>query len=225
MATFRKDPLVNEQYYHIYSRSIAKYVIFNDSSEFERMLDLINLYRFCDFDYKYSRFKQFDFQTQSEIIERLKNQNKTLVDIIAYSIMPTHIHLVLKQNTDDGITKYMSRILNSYAKYFNQKHHRLGHLWSQRFQNVLVNSDEQLLHLTRYAHLNATSAGLVKKPEDWFFSSYLEYIKPESSGGICNFDGLFDLTPAQYQKFVNDRKSYQRDLSIIKNILIDDYSG
>lgn len=189
------------------------------------MLELINLFRFIDFRHRYSQFKKLDISTQSEIISRLIKQNETLIDIISYSIMPTHLHLILKQNTSDGITKYMSRLLNSYAKYFNQIHHRSGPLWSGRFQNVLVDSDEQLLHLTRYLHLNATSAALTKKPEDWVYSSFLEYIKPDLSGGICNLEGLFDMTPDQYRKFVDDRKSYQRDLAIIKGLLIDDYSG
>lgn len=226
MATFRKDPLINEQYYHIYNRSISKYVIFNDSSESERMLELINLYRFKNFNHKYSRYKQFDIETQSEIIDRLVNQNETLVDIIAYCIMPTHIHLILKQNTEGGITKYMSRISNSYAKYFNQKHHRTGHLWSGRFHNLLITSDEQLLFLTVYLHLNPTSAKLVNKPENWLYSSYREYLnKIDQKLRICPYNKVLDIEPKKYSILVNDRKQYQQNLSIIKKILIDDYSG
>ena len=70
----------------------------------------------------------------------------------------------------------MRRLLNSYTRYFNEKIKRKGPLWEGRFKKVLVNSDEQLLHLTRYVHLNPVSAGIVEKPEDWPCSSYREYI-------------------------------------------------
>jgi putative transposase len=79
--------------------------------------------------------------------------------------MPTHIHLVLRQLKDGGISKFMSNILNSYSRYFNIKHNRKGPLWEGRFRKVLVGSDEQLLHLTRYVHLNPVTACLVDKPK------------------------------------------------------------
>jgi putative transposase len=140
--------------------------------------------------------------------------------------MPTHIHLLLKQITDDGISKYMARVLNGYSRFFNIKHKRLGPLWSGRFKNVRVEDDEQFLHLTRYIHLNPTSAGIVEKPEEWENSSYIEYIRPkESQDSICNFKDLLQMTPKGYQKFVEDRKDYQKNISLIKHQMIDDYSG
>lgn len=220
----RKDPLTTGHYYHIFSRSIASYVIFNAQDDYRRFGELINLYSFSDFNYRYSAFVELAIRMQKEVVDGLDGDKK-LVEIVAYCLMPTHIHLLLKQIADDGISKYMAKVLNSYTRYFNLKHHRKGPLWEGHFKNVLVDSDEQLLHLTRYIHLNPTSADLVKKPEDWTYSSYLEYIKPDLTGGICNFENLFDLNSAQYQKFVNDQKSYQRDLAIIKGISIDNYTG
>lgn len=221
---YRKEPLATGHYYHIFTRSIAKYVVFNDQDDYGRFNELINLYRFKDFNYKYSSFLYLKTEMQEIVVNGL-DKNEKLVEIVAYCIMPTHIHLLLKQTTDDGISKYVAKILNSYTRYFNSKYHRKGPLWEGHFKNVLVNSDEQLLHLTRYIHLNPTSIGLIEKPENWMFSSYPEYIKPDSAGGLCNFEDLFNLSPSQYRKFVNDQKSYQRNLSIIKSILIDNYSG
>ena len=139
--------------------------------------------------------------------------------------MPTHLHLILKQITDGGISKYVSRVLNSYTRYFNLIHRRTGPLWSGRFKSVLVAENDQLLHLTRYIHLNPTSAGLVKKPDDWQFSSYKEYVHDKSVKGICKFDNIIDLKSSQYKKFVADRQGYQKELSKIKQILIEDYTG
>ena len=143
-----------------------------------------------------------------------------IIQIIAYCLMPTHIHLVLKQLSPNGISIFMSNVLNSYTRYFNTKHHRKGPLWESKFQNVLVNKDEQLLHLTRYIHLNPTSASLVKKPQDWQFSSYKEYLG-QIDHPICQFNDLLEIHPKQYQNFVQDRIAYQKELSIIKKCLID----
>jgi len=210
---YRKEPLVSGSVYHVYSRSIAKYVIFNNAQDFNRLINILDLYRFNNFNFKYSRFLNLDKKLQAAIINEMKKSGQVDVQIIAYCLMPTHIHLILKQITDKGISNFMAKTLNCYTRYHNIK-----------FKSVLVKSDEQLLHLSRYIHLNPTSAGLVKKPQDWDFSSYQEYLG-QSNLQLCSFDGLFDFTPKQYQEFVNDRKSYQKNLSIIRKIIIEDYAG
>lgn len=225
MTLPRQDVLANNQIYHVFSRSIAKFIVFNNQNEFNRMIELIRLCRFNNFHHKYSKFLELKPENRIEIIKSLENDNDVLVEIIAYCIMPTHIHLILKQVSDQGIIKYLGRILNSYSKYFNLKHNRKGPLWTSRFKNVIVDTDEQLLHLTRYVHLNPTSTNLVENPKDWIFSSYLEYIHPDEKKSICTFRKLFDFTPKEYEEFCLNRKSYQQELSKIKSILIDNYAG
>lgn len=226
MTQYRKDKLENDFYYHVFNRSIAKFIVFNNEEEFSRFLEIFDLYRHVDFNYQYSKFIRLDHVKQSQIIKNLKSDNNVLVEIIAFCIMPTHVHFLLKQVSDQGISKFMGKILNCYSKHFNIKHNRIGPLWAGRFKSVLVENDNQLLHLTRYIHLNPTSANLVKSPSDWYYSSFLEYLDDQGDEEhLCNKDGLFDLTNREYEKFVNDHKSYQRELSIIKSLLIDEYSG
>lgn len=226
MTQIRKDRLENNYYYHIYSRSIAKYIIFNDYSEFNRMVELFSLFQFANFDYEFSKFFRLTDKEKNVILNKLKERNDKMVEIISYCIMPTHFHLVLKQVRNDGISNYVSRSLNSYSRYFNTKHKRIGPLWSGRFKNVLIGDNEQLYHLTRYIHLNPTSAGLVEKPEDWIFSSYQEYTnKRDEKFDICNYGEVIDINPSSYTKFVNDQKEYQRKIGIIKSLIIEDYTG
>jgi putative transposase len=78
--------------------------------------------------------------------------------------------------------------------------------------------------LTRYIHLNPTSAGLVTKPEDWSSSSYNDYINTANKE-LLKYSDLFSITPKDYKKFVMDHKDYQKELSKIKRIIIDDYTG
>lgn len=224
--SIRKIPLVSGQYYHIVSRSISKYRIFNTEQDFEKMKEIMKNYQFSDFAMHYSEYCILSNRAKTAIHKALFDSENRLVEIIAYCIMPTHIHLLLKQITENGISRFISKSLNSYSKSFNSKHKRKGPLWEGRFKNVLVNSNEQLLHLTRYIHLNPASAGLVDKPEDWKYSSYGEYLKKFAGiNDITVRGGLFDFSPARYKEFVEERISYQRKLSIIKKLLIDGYAG
>lgn len=223
LMSFRKIPLVNGQYYHIFTRSIAGFSVFNDNDDFSRMESLLGVYRFKDFVYKYSRFISSDLIMQNAIIARLEKGSPLLVKIVAFSTMPTHIHLILQQTLDNGISKFISDVLNSYTRYFNVKHKRKGPLWEGPFNNVLIKTDEQIIHLTRYIHLNSTTAGLTKNPEDWIYSSYRAYIGMTGKN-FCDFEFL-DIKPTKYRKFVTDQKLYQKELALIKSLLIDHYTG
>lgn len=124
----RKIPLVNLEYYHIFNRSIAGFKIFNESEDYFRMLDIISLFRFVDFKDNYANYLKLTKDLQKRIKQDLEKSSKKIVNIIAYCLMPTHPHLILKQNIDNGITNFMSRVLNSYSRYFNTKYHRKGPL-------------------------------------------------------------------------------------------------
>jgi len=217
MATIRKVSLVNGEIYHIFNKSIAKYKIFNIEKEFLRMVRLFSYYQ----QERGMKFSQWiKKKKQSSKAKSLKGDK--LIDIIAYCVMPTHIHLVLKQLKDKGISVFMSQISNSYARYFNIKHKRKGPLWEKEFQNVLVSTDEQLLHLSRYIHLNPVTVSLVDKPEDWLFSSYKEFLGEVGEGDkFCSFEDILDITPKQYKTFVDDRISYQRELDEIKHLIME----
>lgn len=219
----RKIPLANGEVYHIFTRSIADYHIFNDASEFLRMIQLMRYYqfenelRFSEFlDYKLVQSFGFD-----SALKTITKDKKPIVQIIAYCLMPTHPHLILKQLNDNGITKYLSNILNGYTRYFNTKHKRKGPLWESEFKNVLVDSDEQLYHLSRYLHLNPVTARLVETPENWVFSSYREYISKANCAEICDFRDQMNIKPSSYKKFVNDQISYQRELDKIKHLILE----
>lgn len=144
------------------------------------------------------------------------------VQFLAYCLMPTHIHLALKQLQDNGISIFMSNIANSYARYFNTRHKRKGPLWVGKFKSVHIETDKQLLHLTRYLHLNPTTAELVQAPENWHWSSYPEYIDPhQTKYPLCQFEEMISMTPRQYKSFVDNHKHYQHELGKIKKLVLE----
>lgn len=155
------------------------------------------------------------------IFDSMAKDQDDIIQIIAYCLMPTHIHLILKQLKDKGISIYLSNIQNAYARYFNTIHKRKGPLWEGQFKNVLVENDEQLLHLTRYIHLNPVTAEMVNKPESWQYSSYLEYLGSDTIRRFCSYEEILEINPKKYQTFVRDQISYQKGLAKIKKLTID----
>ncbi len=221
----RKEVLQTGEIYHVFNKSIAGYKIFNNDGEFERIRQLLCYYRCRGAQIQYWNFlKSANVNVQGfyKHAYTLHKEFGELVQIIAFCIMPTHIHLILKQQVNDGIRRFIGNVLNSYARFFNIKHNRKGPLWVGRFKNVRVSSDEQLLHLTRYVHLNPVTAYLVEQPEKWEFSSYQEYVNganiPQEKK-LCAYGTFVEMKPSEYRRFVMDQKDYQRELANIKQFI------
>jgi len=217
----RKDPLKNGYLYHICTKSIAGYIIFRSHEDYSRMKEMMKYYALDNPPVRFSLYQKLVLAGNIGSFQELSsNDKRLLVDIIAYCIMPTHIHLVLCQLKDDGISLYMKNLLDSYTRYFNIKNNRKGPLWQGRFKSILIQTDEQLLHLTRYIHLNPTSDSLVDKPEDWKCSSYNEYLN-NPGDALCSFSKYIEINPESYKTFVDTRKDYQERLSEIKHLCLE----
>jgi len=223
MVYYRKETLATGEIYHVFSRSIAGFRIFNGDAESGRLIEAMRFFqkekapmRF----FKFIELRQTGEMDSDQMFEWSRQEH--LVQICAYCIMPTHIHIILKQLKENGISTFMRHVLNSYARYLNSKLKRKGPLWENSFKNVLVQTDEQLLHLTRYLHINPTTAGLVEKPEDWYGSSYHEYLsKVPADESVCEFDNVLNIEPDSYREFVEDQISYQRDIAVIKKLTLE----
>jgi REP element-mobilizing transposase RayT len=99
-------------------------------------------------------------------------------DLLAYALMPNHVHLVLKDH--QALLSRLMQVFNAgFTRYFNKRHTRVGHLYQGRFHATLVDRDAYLLEVTRYVHLNPVRAGLVGRPEEYPWSSYRVYIGAE----------------------------------------------
>lgn len=217
----RKNPLVVGQIYHIFSRSIAKYKIFNTDEGYSRMINALRFYQIPKPPTKLSLYLETPLVQKIGFQKSFKSycNEPKIVEIIAYCIMPTHFHFILKELTESGISIFMRKVLDSYSSYFNAQLKRNGPLWESRFKNIMIENDEQLLHLTRYIHLNPVTAFLVDNPSQWQYSSYSEYIGKQAKNRLTNLEGIIDINPHDYRKFVADRADYQRELGIIKKLI------
>lgn len=209
---YRTTPFVNGQIYHIFNRGNEKRIIFQSNRDRSRFLKSLQYYQLTDPKPRFSKFS----------LSRKKGlKNKKTVEIFCYCLMPNHFHLLIRQLENEGISKLMSKFLNSYTKYFNAKYARVGALMQGQFKAVLVESDEQLIHLSRYIHLNPIVSYIVKNLKDYPWSSYREYI--QNYEGFCDKKEVLNFfkTPAAYEQFVLDQTAYGMELELIKHKLID----
>ena len=209
----RTVPLVTGEYYHLYNRGTEEKEIFYQSRDYRRFQQTFYYYQFTGPKPKFSNsFKLKTF---------IPKQNQKMVEILCYCLMPNHFHFLVKQVINNGISKFMSLLCNSYTKYFNIKNKRVGPLVQGAFKSVLINNDEQILHLSRYIHLNPVVSKISENVEDYQWSSYLEYATGRDY--LCSTKQILSFFPdvKEYLNFINAQKEYGITLELLKHSVID----
>jgi putative transposase len=211
-----KAKLVMDKIYHVCNKSIAGFGIFKNKYNCNRFLYALDYYNNVHVWTSLSQvIKRKTYQYNNIIFKK----TDSLIKIIAYCIMPDHYHLIFKITSSNSVTKYINDVENSYSRYFNIRYSRKGPLWQSSFRCIRIRSENQLLHTTRYIHLNPVTAGIVSLPEDWKYSSYKDYIScPEILARMTEMSVTNGLA---YQKFVEDNIDYQQRLKQIKHLLLE----
>lgn len=143
-------------HYHLYNRGVEKRNIFEDDRDYRVFLSFIK--------------ECLDGTADKDtVVQDLSKE----IDLIAYCLMPNHFHLFVQQHTADGITKFMKGLSTRYAMYFNNRHDRVGSLFQGTYKASVVMTDQHLMHLTRYIHLNPE--GIRRKYDLYPYSSYKYY--------------------------------------------------
>lgn len=223
MATQRKVVFVNDGYYHVFNRGIDRRDTFTNKREHDRVIDLMSFYQYTNIPLRYSRHKLLPHDKQQKMLEQMKDSGK-IVDVVAYSLMPNHFHLLLKQKKEKGIATYVANFINAYTKYFNTKYQRTGPLFQGVFKAVYVETEEQLVHLTRYIHLNPVASSLIT-PEhlpNYSWSSYPAYVGRVDDELINQktISMIHALVP-DYEQFVKDHIAYAKELEKIKHMTFE----
>ena len=107
-----------------------------------------------------------------ETLDRYKKQSELKVH--GWCLMGNHVHLLLGEGKEE-ISVTMKRIGVSFAWYYNWKYKTIGHLFQDRYRSENVDSDEYLMAVVRYIHQNPVKAGLVKRADEWKWSSCIGY--------------------------------------------------
>lgn len=212
---YRVTPLVNNEFYHIINRGVEKRRIFLTSNDYQRFLKILDYYQYDGPKPRFSHFNRFN--------ELKYDQNKKLVEIICYCLMPNHFHLLIKQLQDGGISEFMRKVSDSFTRYFNVKQDRKGPLFEGAFKSVRIESDEQFIHVSRYIHLNPLVSFLVKDIDNYIWSSYPDFVGKRGDK-LCQTDPVLSFFKSQedYQQFVLDQEDYGKSLEFVKHHLQDE---
>lgn len=142
----RKITFENGEFYHIYNRGVDKRNIVNDRLDVFRILESLGVFNTEECVggiYKNSIEKN-----------QLRNRVSQLVEIVAFNILDNHYHLILKQLSDRGISKFIKSFAGGYTKYFNEKYDRSGVLFQGPFKAEYINSEKYLRYVIDYVNLN-----------------------------------------------------------------------
>lgn len=224
MASIRKTQFINGYIYHVYNRGVERRDIYKTFRDYERFIRLIDYYRYQKIPLSFSHFHTLPLEQRMEMSRRLVGGTNS-VEIFAYCLMPNHFHLLIKQVTENGISRFISNISNSYAKYINTKNKRVGPLFQGAFKAVLVETDEQLIHLSRYIHINPVVSAIVNQNElvSYRWSSLSCYLEKRSQFVNSSLVLSHFKTLQAYRSFVFDQILYARKLEKVKHLALEEY--
>ena len=184
---YRGEEFAAGQYYHVYNRAVQGGLLFFNPGNYEYCLRLVK--RHCP---------------------------EHGATVIAYCLMPNHYHFLLRQESEEPLSRLVNVLFNAYVQAVNRQQVRRGTLFEGRFRHVWVDREEYVTHLCRYIHLNPVKANLVAQPQDWPYSNYQEWIG-ERSGTLKDEQFIRDRFPTAeaYRRFVAD---YQEDVQTRERI-------
>lgn len=169
--------------YHIYNCGVEKRKTFLDAKDFERFFNVLSFYKHKQ-KIPFRRFNLLTLESKREYFKLYPTDASTKrVEILAYCLMPNHFHLLIKPTGEFNPGAFIADVENSYTKYFNKKNERLGALFQGKFKSRKLDSNGDVLNLSRYIHLNpfASSKTNPNRNTEVFkhypYSSYRNWIK------------------------------------------------
>lgn len=216
----RPHPLITGNIYHVYNKSIEKRVIFTEEY-CHLFIKTARYYRSSRSIFRFSNFQKLSPNLLVPYEKKVLDKRSFRVTILAYCLMPTHYHLLIKQNQDRGISIFISQLQNSFTRFYNIKSLRTGPLFLDKFKSKPITSEEQLKHVSRYIHLNPYSNGLIEEVRETIaypYSSFSEYLSLTEST-LCDPNivfSLFNENGEKYKDFVLNNAEYQKTLEYCK---------
>lgn len=212
----QKPRFVENKIYHIYNRGVEKRDIFLNENDYLRFI--YDLFEFNDEDSVFNTTYYFNSKSkeiESRHLEKERKSRKLLVEILIFTLMPNHFHLLLRQKKENGIVKFMQKLGTGYSNYFNKKYERVGGLFQGRFKAILVSEEAHFIHLPFYIHTNpldliygsSTSIDWGKQKEflkKYRWSSYLDYIGKKNFPSLTSRNFLLE--------FWGGEKEYQKEV-------------
>lgn len=124
-----------------------------DERDYTRFLLLLYIANHSERIHLGNLLKEYPGPSWIQILSDIQT-DRSLVDVLAYSLMPNHYHLILRQKAENGCTLFMKKLATAYAMYFNLKHDHSGVLFQGRFKSSHVGDEAYFRYIFAYVHLN-----------------------------------------------------------------------
>ena len=235
---YRDQQFVNNEIYHITLKAIDDNLLFKNVDDYYRGIFSI---------YEFNNLNPVSIQRRREFRIRFKegrgrastfiDERNKLVEVLAFCFMPNHIHLLVRQLKEGGITKFMSKIGTGYGGYFNRKYDRKGYVFQNRFSMVRIKNDEQLKTVFVYIHTNPISliepkwkeVGIkapkkaIKFVENYKWSSYSDYIGKKNFPSVIEREFLLRIMGSEQdcKDFIENWIRYKREISKFTNLALE----
>lgn len=215
-------------YYHIYNRGVEKREIFLDRQDYEVFLSYLEDYlteRDLDKLRNELSNKELDWIKKEQILRKININNfNGEVTLLCYCLIPNHFHFLIKQKGQNSIDHFMRSLCTRYTLYFNKKYKRVGPLYQGVYKAVMVESDEQLLELSRYIqhqalfHQPEPEHTLAEQPSSYYCYTGKEKCDWVNTTEILSFFNQKSINPLlSYEGFV----SQQKDSPLNQKLLIE----
>jgi len=231
----KRPPLINKEIYHIVIRAIEGLKLFRDEKDYFRMIhDLFEFNDEAPVDWEYRQQYKKLYENVSRSVGR---KRKLLVEILAFCLMSNHVHLLVRQIREGGISKFMRKIGAGYGNYYNQKYKRTGHLFQGRYKIVIIKNNEQLKTAFVYIHTNPVAIifpgwkekGIknlkkaIKFLENYKWSSYLDYLGKKNFPSLTSREFLTKIMGVEsgYRLFINEWLQFKKEIGDFKEITIE----
>lgn len=222
---YRIHPISPGEIYHVFNRSIGNVPIFLNQRDYKRAIEVIGFYSYSKPPLRFSYFNRLTPEEKSKILTELETVHGKQIDLYSFCLMPDHLHFLIKEKGENRISTFMSNFQNSYAKYFNLRTERHGALFQSMFKAVRIETEEQLLHVCRYIHINPYVSFIVKKIEDlenYPWSSFPDYLGKRNLKFIdCKFILNHYSSTENFVKFTLDLLDFRRKLKNIKHLSLE----
>lgn len=238
----RKIQFANGEIYHIVMRAVDGVNLFRDKQDYLRMIR--DLFEFNNINLTSSIFRVNYYRARINVtrkgrvtlVAESRRKRKLLVEILAFCLMPNHIHLLLRQLRESGISKFIQKF-GGYTSYYNKRYQKKGHLFQGKFKAVHIRTNEQLQAVFVYIHTNPIAIifpGWKEKGikdfkkaknyiENYRWSSYPDYLGKKNFPSITSRDFLKKVMgePKDCRKFVNDWLRYKQELANFDDVLLE----
>ena len=163
-----------------------------------------------------------DEDREGFLILLARELNRSSWTCIAYSLMGTHYHVLIRLEEELTLSSGFQRLNGMYAREFNRRHGRRGALLQRRFHDRIIESDHHLLEVSRYIAWNAPRASLAERPEDYPWCSYGAAIGAAPPDPLVNenelltfFGTVEEEARSRLRAFVEERDPRRRRLGYV----------